>query len=43
MWYKVCFDIIRLQVSTKVTYDVAPGTKTAISFSIPDHKSSKVL
>ncbi|KAL3623883.1 hypothetical protein CASFOL_032699 [Castilleja foliolosa] len=29
-------------VSTKVTYDVAPSTKAAISFSVPDHKSSKL-
>ncbi|KAL8467794.1 hypothetical protein ACS0TY_031145 [Phlomoides rotata] len=28
-------------VSTKVTYDVGPGTKAAISFSVPDHKSGK--
>ncbi|XP_051148906.1 mitochondrial outer membrane protein porin 6-like [Andrographis paniculata] len=29
-------------VSTKVTYDWAPGTKAAISFSVPDHKSGKL-
>ncbi|KAL8460195.1 hypothetical protein ACS0TY_031921 [Phlomoides rotata] len=29
-------------VSTKVTYDVGPGTKAAISFSVPDHKSGKL-
>ncbi|KAI3446649.1 hypothetical protein Pfo_029560 [Paulownia fortunei] len=29
-------------VSTKVTYDVVPGTKAAISFNVPDHKSGKL-
>ncbi|GER32593.1 voltage dependent anion channel 1 [Striga asiatica] len=29
-------------VSTKVTYDLVPSTKAAISFSVPDHKSSKL-
>ncbi|KAL8488864.1 hypothetical protein ACS0TY_024968 [Phlomoides rotata] len=29
-------------VSTKVTYDVLPGTKAAISFSVPDQKSGKL-
>lgn len=33
---------IHLQVSSKVTYDVVPGTKAAISFNVPDHKSGKV-
>ncbi|XP_042059422.1 mitochondrial outer membrane protein porin 4-like [Salvia splendens] len=30
-------------VSTKVTYDVVPGTRAAVSFNVPDHKSGKVL
>ncbi|KAL0316621.1 UNVERIFIED_CONTAM: Mitochondrial outer membrane protein porin 6 [Sesamum radiatum] len=30
-------------ISTKVTYDVVPGTKAAISFNVPDHKSGKTL
>ncbi|KAK4392618.1 Mitochondrial outer membrane protein porin 6 [Sesamum angolense] len=29
-------------ISTKVTYDVVPGTKAAISFNVPDHKSGKL-
>ncbi|KAG8367714.1 hypothetical protein BUALT_Bualt16G0101700 [Buddleja alternifolia] len=29
-------------VSTKVTYDVLPGTKAAISFNVPDNKSGKL-
>ncbi|KAL6539669.1 hypothetical protein OROHE_011440 [Orobanche hederae] len=29
-------------VSTKVTYNVVPSTKAAISFRVPDHKSSKL-
>ncbi|PIM97332.1 Porin/voltage-dependent anion-selective channel protein [Handroanthus impetiginosus] len=29
-------------VFTKVTYDVLPGTKAAISFNVPDHKSGKL-
>ncbi|KAK4486750.1 hypothetical protein RD792_006674 [Penstemon davidsonii] len=29
-------------VSTKVTYDVLPGTKAAISFNVPDQKSGKL-
>ncbi|KAG6413084.1 hypothetical protein SASPL_125784 [Salvia splendens] len=29
-------------VSTKVTYDVVPGTKAAVSFNVPDHKSGKL-
>ncbi|KAL7093149.1 hypothetical protein ACP275_11G025000 [Erythranthe tilingii] len=30
------------KVSTKVTYDVVPGTKAAISFNVPDNKSGKL-
>ncbi|PIN14095.1 Porin/voltage-dependent anion-selective channel protein [Handroanthus impetiginosus] len=29
-------------ISTKVTYDVLPGTKAAISFSVPDNRSGKL-
>ncbi|KAL6532816.1 hypothetical protein OROGR_013776 [Orobanche gracilis] len=29
-------------VSTKLTYNVVPSTKAAISFRVPDHKSSKL-
>lgn len=29
-------------VSTKVIYDVAPGTKAAVSFNVPDNKSGKL-
>ncbi|KAK4431954.1 Mitochondrial outer membrane protein porin 6 [Sesamum alatum] len=29
-------------ISTKVTYDVVPGTKAAVSFNVPDHKSGKL-
>ncbi|KAL2228038.1 mitochondrial outer membrane protein porin 6 [Sesamum indicum] len=29
-------------ISTKVTCDVVPGTKAAISFNVPDHKSGKL-
>lgn len=35
--------LILIQVSTKVTYDVKPGTQAAISFNIPDQKSGKVI
>jgi len=41
--YNDAFSDLPLQVSTKVTVnDILHGTKAALSFNIPDHKSGKV-